>query len=208
MIVQCPSCSTGYHWVPGPTANVRLRCSRCLIAFPCPTHRRAYVLGPEEVAVLPRPASILEPLEPQAPARSRAAAPLPVPLQPLAPVPPEPTEEEADAAVPEPVALAPETPVPSRPAGAVRAAWEVEPRARSLAAAFLPLAFAAAGAAGAWLAAPVLGDAASPAGAWIASIPIPAVLGPLQPWMFAAAGAVAGLLLGGVVVLGWRTARR
>jgi hypothetical protein len=145
MIVHCPSCSTGFHFAGG-TATV-LRCSRCSESFPCPTHRRSYVLVPM-------------------PAAARA----PVPREPVfhaprsVPTPQPPAMQALDAA------LFASRPSPSKsPALAVRAHRRKRGRDNGL----MALALAALGATAAWFGTPVLTDRGNRLGAWIASLPVP-----------------------------------
>ena len=182
MIVQCPSCSTGYHLALPPPSAV-LRCSRCREVVPPPAHRRGYVLAtPAATPVL------FEPL-PWVP----APAAVPADVAPVALPPPTPEMQALDAALFAPPSAKP-VPAPGRlSAPRVPApAGESEPAGAS---ALLPVGLAAVGAAAAWFAAPRLAP-------WIPSLPFA-----VEPWMLAAAGASCGMLLGGVW-LGWRAARR
>jgi hypothetical protein len=187
MIVHCPSCSTGFHFAGG--AATVLRCSRCSETFPCPTHRRSYVLAPV-------------PVEAGIPASVRYASRAVEAIEPPRPVPaatpPPPPMHDLDAEL-----FAPKAP-PQPHRLAVRADRRRGKRHADTGqpAGLVALALAALGATAAWFGTPVLTDRGNRLGAWIASLPVP-----IEPWMMGAAGASLGLILGGVW-LAWRAARR
>ena len=207
MIVHCPSCSTGYHLAATPAATV-LRCSRCQVAFPCPAHRRSYVMGRAPAVAAPAvtaPAltapALTAPTSPpmEGPASLRFLEPLGAPVAGMPAMPPAPAMQALDDQLFSPQPTAAQLPRSAPPS--VRVRREVGPAASAPPSGFLPLTLAALGAGAAWFAAPVLTDPGRGVG-WIASLPFP-----VEPWMLGAAGATSGLLLG-LAWLGWRAARR
>lgn len=196
MIVHCPSCSTGYHLAATPPATV-LRCSRCQVAFPCPAHRRSYLLGSAAAVAAP----VSPPLE--GPASLRFLEPLGSPVTGMPamppPAPPPPAMQALDDQLFSPQPTTAE--LPRSAPSSMRVRREVGPAASAPPSGFLPLTLAALGAGAAWFGAPVLTDPGRRVGIWIAALPFP-----VEPWMLGAAGATSGLLLG-LAWLGWRAAR-